>query len=212
MDITFQSFEMGVQKTSNQGNQYTVNTVSGVKTYQGQETPYSKDYFPNSPNADELNLVFGQCVPGDKVRLSFGSDKFRSLVKAEKLGGGGAPQSPPVNQGTPAAPVAPVAPAPAPAPVPAKSEGKFRDPAELIRGDALTAAVQVVTTAMANAEAFTKMIKKSATLESVNTLILTMAAENEKFITGKLPMADPESTDEDLTGQEEDTEQPDIPA
>jgi len=206
MDIVFKSFEMGVQKTSNAGNPYTANVVSGVKTYQGEESPYSKDYFPNSPNADELNNVLSGLTPGQKVRLSFGSDKFRSLVKAEPLGGG-QPQSPPANQGTPAAPVAQ-----APAPVPMKVDNKFRDPAELIRADALAAAVQVVITAMSNADAFSKMIKKTATLESVNSLILTMAAENEKFITGKLPMADPESSDEDLTGQEEDTEQPDIPA
>lgn len=209
MDIVFKSFEMGVQKTSNQGNQYTVNTVNGVKTYQGQESPYTKDYFPNSPNAEELDAVFSNLTPGQRVRLSFGSDKFRSLVSAEALGGGGNKlhQEPPVNQGTPAAPVVQ-----APAPVPAKVDNKFRDPSELIRADALTAAVQVVTTAMANAEAFSKMIKKSATLESVNTFILSLAAENEKFITGKLTMADPESSDEDLTGKEEDVEQPDIPA
>ena len=199
MDIIFERFEKGVTKKSGAGKNYKVNIVHGKKIFKGQESPYSRDYFTNGPVSAELDMVFESARPGASIRLTFNTDQFKSLKSAEIIGGPSAAEDTPTPDK-----------APAEHPKGVVTSGSFRDPAEIIRTDALDKALKTVALAFENPEAFSKLLKKTATMSVLKMEILDLAKDYERFINGKMVLSDPSSNPEDM-GDPKEFEDEDIP-
>lgn len=80
--------------------------------------------------------------------------------------------------------------------------GGFREPDEINRTEALKLAIKTVSDALASAENFGKLFKKTTTMDVVETETLSLAESYMSFIKGKKSGADPESSTKDLGGND----------
>ena len=86
----------------------------------------------------------------------------------------------------------------------------FREPDEISRTEALGVAVAFYGKALESAGNFTKLVKKSETLDNLQQGFFELADKAYKFIKGELKVADPASSADDM-GDPADVDQPDVP-
>ena len=136
--------------------------------------------------------------PGQEIKITL--DAKNNVSDVEVLGAA------PASADTPA----PSQPKTSSAGTSKPAAGQFRDPAEIIRGEALGIAVRHYANIMENSERMSKLVKKTETLENLELGLFGFAAKAEQFILGKLTVALPQSMT-DAIGAPANLDQPDVP-
>lgn len=180
----------------------TFNVIKGRKTF--DNTEWEKRYFASD---DSVNAVVFNLKPGDEVNCVTVKDgKFWNLKAVEVINSGGGSSDP------------------GPSDAPAQSgggttqqgkdykkrekvatAGGFREPDEISRTEALKLAIMTVNGMVANAETFSKVFKKTLTLQAVQGATIDLAAAYNGFIKGEITGASPESSKKDLDQTDPET-------
>lgn len=190
----FRSFQEESRGTTKNGKPYTRYSIT--VEFPGTGNTFRPGFF--SWNRDVLAQVKA-LKPGSMITFTISDDGRKNLESVTVL------------DEAPAAPskVVPMPGAKQPAATRQGGGGQFRDPDEIIRGEALGIAVKHYRNVLESSDNL-KLVKKTETLENLEIGLFEFAAKAERFIKGKFKVETATSSAENV-GPPADVDTPPVP-